>query len=61
MPKPDERLGASGDETRRDGRYVRALSFKPTVNGTWPLRVSAKDSAGHAASTVGPDPVTVTF
>jgi hypothetical protein len=34
------------DEERRDGRYVRALAFKPTVNGTWTLLVNAIDNHG---------------
>lgn len=35
------------DQPRRDGRYVRALAFKPTVNGKWTLRVSAMDNQGN--------------
>ena len=44
-----------------DGRYVRALSFKPTVNGTFPLVVTATDGVGRKGAvrcvpgmTVGP-------
>jgi hypothetical protein len=43
----------------QDGRYVRALAFKPTVNGDFTLRVSAKDAAGRTGSTDGPEPVHV--
>jgi hypothetical protein len=31
-----------------DGRYVRGLAFKPTVNGTWPLVVTAYDALGRS-------------
>lgn len=34
-----------------DGRYIRALAFKPTVNGTWPLVVTAWDAAGRVGVT----------
>jgi hypothetical protein len=44
----------------QDGRYVRALAFKPTVNGDFTLRVSAKDATGRTGSTDGPEPVHVT-
>jgi hypothetical protein len=43
----------------QDGRYVRALAFKPTVNGDFTLRVSAKDAAGRTGSADGPVPVHV--
>lgn len=43
-----------------DGRYVRALAFKPVVSGTWTLRVGARDDQGHAAAVYGDLPVTVT-
>lgn len=39
---------------RVDGRYVRALAFKPTVNGDWLLSVHARDSEGHTGEAVGP-------
>lgn len=48
-------------EERRDGRYVRALSFKPTVNGNWTLRVTATDNFGNTAFADGPIPVSVQF
>lgn len=35
------------DEPRMDGRYVRALAYKFTVNGTWTLVVTAKDNQGN--------------
>ena len=35
------------DEPRRDGRYCRALAFKPVVNGDWTLRVTATDNEGN--------------
>jgi hypothetical protein len=44
-----------------DGRYVRALAFKPTVNGTWPLVVTAFDAAGRSGSSRCTPGVTVTF
>jgi len=49
------------NEPRRDGRYLRALAFKPTVNGTWPLRVKAKDDLGNVGQSNGTHMVTVTF
>lgn len=44
-----------------DGRYVRALAFKPTINGTWPLLVSATDAVGRKASARCSPGVTVGF
>ncbi len=44
-----------------DGRYIRALAFKPTVNGTWPLLVSATDAVGRKASARCAPGVTVGF
>lgn len=44
-----------------DGRYVRALAFKPTINGTWPLLVSATDAVGRRASARCAPGVTVGF
>lgn len=41
------------DEPRRDGRYCRALAFKPTVNGDWTLRVTATDNQGNTATRDG--------
>lgn len=47
------------DEPRRDGRYCRALAFKPTVNGTWTLRVVARDNEGGAYQSDGSHRVVV--
>jgi len=47
------------NEPRRDGRYCRALAFKPTVNGDWTLQVSAKDNQGNTAEVMGLVPVHV--
>jgi hypothetical protein len=48
-----------------DGRYVRALAFKPTRNSLpgepWPLLVTATDSQGRRSSTRCLPGVTVTF
>ncbi len=44
-----------------DGRYIRALAFKPTINGTWPLLVSATDAVGRKASARCLPGVTVGF
>lgn len=44
-----------------DGRYWRALAFKPTVNGTWPLRLRAWNVRGEFGETVCRPGVTVTF
>lgn len=44
-----------------DGRYVRALAFKPTINGTWPLFVTATDAVGRKASARCLPGVTVGF
>lgn len=41
-------------EPRKDGRYVRALAFKPTINGDFTLRVTATDAVGRQASADGP-------
>lgn len=42
-----------------DGRYVRALAFKPTENGTFPLRVTAWDDLGRVGQSDGSHTVTV--
>lgn len=47
------------NEPRIDGRYVRALAFKPTINGTFTLTVRAKNSDGKWGEKVSPTPVTV--
>ena len=47
------------NEVARDGRYVRALAFKPTRNGQWRLRVTATDDQGRTGTVTGPDLVTV--
>jgi hypothetical protein len=44
-----------------DGRYIRALAFKPTINGTWPLIVSATDTAGRTNATRCTPGITVTI
>lgn len=44
-----------------DGRYVRQFGIKATVNGTWPLVVSAWDTAGHTGVTRCAQGITVTF
>lgn len=44
-----------------DGRNVRLLGVKGTVNGTWPLVVSAWDTAGNRGSTRCTPGITVTF
>lgn len=44
-----------------DGRYVRALAFKPTRNGTWPLVLRATTVAGATGATRCTPGVTVTF
>lgn len=44
-----------------DGRYIRGLNFKPTVNGTWPLLVSATDAVGRKATARCLPGVTVGF
>lgn len=44
-----------------DGRYVRGLFFKPTINGTWPLVVRAFDTLGRSGTTRCTPGVTVTF
>lgn len=44
-----------------DGRYIRAMAFKPTVNGTWPVSVTAWDTAGRTSTTVCSPGVTVIF
>lgn len=48
-------------EPGRDGRYFRALAFKPTVNGTWPLVVTAYDAVGRKGATRCTPGVTVIF
>lgn len=47
------------DEPRRDGRYVRALAFKPVREGVWTLSVKALDNQGNQAETTGIYKVTV--
>lgn len=44
-----------------DGRYIRALSFKPVRNGTYPLVVRAWTTTGLHSSTVCKPGVEVTF
>lgn len=44
-----------------DGRYIRALAFKPTINGTWPLVVTATDTAGRTNATRCTPGITVTI
>lgn len=44
-----------------DGRYVRGLAFKPTVNGTWPLVVTVHDALGRTSTTTCRPGMTVTF
>ena len=44
-----------------DGRYVRALSFKPTVNGSWPLIVKAWNARGESSTTRCAPGMTVVF
>ncbi len=44
-----------------DGRYNRALAPKFTVNGTWPLIVTAVDAVGRKGSTRCTPGITVTF
>jgi len=44
-----------------DGRYVRALAWKATVNGTWPLIVRAWNQRGEQSTTRCVPGVTVTF
>lgn len=46
-------------ENRRDGRYCRALAFKPVVNGIWTLRVTAVNINGESVSVDGDVKVTV--
>ncbi len=49
------------DEPRRDGRYCRALAFKPTVNGEWTLLVTARDNQNRLYESNRTQRVTVTF
>lgn len=42
-----------------DGRYVRAMAFKPVINGTWQLHLTAKDDQGKEARSDGSHTVTV--
>ena len=44
-----------------DGRYVRALAFKPTVNGTWPLLFTATNRFGESLTVRCTPGVQVTF
>lgn len=44
-----------------DGRYNRLLGPKFTVNGTWPLSVTAWDSLGRHSTTVCTPGITVVF
>lgn len=49
-------------EPRKDGRYVRGIAFKPTINSPpegYTLRVTAKDAAGRTGFADGPDRVHV--
>lgn len=46
-------------ENGRDGRYVRALAFKPVRNGTYKLRVTATDAKGNVGKSDGTHTVTV--
>ena len=46
-------------EPRIDGRYVRGLFLKPTVEGSWYPRVRARDDQGNEASADGATPVQV--
>jgi hypothetical protein len=43
----------------RDGRYVRALAFKPVRNGVYKLRVTATNDAGEIGKSDGSHAVTV--
>ena len=44
-----------------DGRYIRAMAFKPVANGTWPLSLTAWDTAGRMGTMVCSPGVTVIF
>jgi hypothetical protein len=44
-----------------DGRYIRALAFKPTVNGTWPLVIKAYNLRGETSTTTCKPGMTVVF
>lgn len=44
-----------------DGRYVRALAFKPTVNGTWPLVLKAWNQKNEMSTTTCSPGVQVVF
>jgi hypothetical protein len=44
-----------------DARYFRAVAFKPVVNGTWPLRITAWTDQGCGSMTDGSHKVTVVF
>lgn len=46
---------------RSDGRYFRGMRWKPTINGTFPLIVTAVDSAGCEGHSFGAQSVTVIF
>lgn len=46
-------------ENKRDGRYVRALAFKPVVNGAFTLRITAIDIHGNKTAADGIVKVTV--
>lgn len=49
------------DEARRSGEYWRGATFKPVVNGTWPVVVTATDALGRSASTRCTPGMTVTY
>ncbi|HET9011668.1 MAG TPA: hypothetical protein VFN38_07610, partial [Gemmatimonadaceae bacterium] len=42
-----------------DGRYLRAVAFKPVRNGTWTLTVRAVDEANRTGVATGSVPVVV--
>lgn len=48
-------------ENKRDGRYCRALAWKPVVNGSWIPVVRAWDINGLKGEAKGNHAVTVTF
>jgi hypothetical protein len=54
--EPGVRMSFDG---QRDGRYARALAFKPAVNGAWQLTVTAWDDQGCSGKTTQPATVIV--
>lgn len=49
-------------EAGNDGRFWRAVAYKPGINGTWPLIVTATDQAGNVGiARCGHPGVTVAF